>query len=102
MASRAAPVRTCIGCRRLAPPAELVRVVRSVDGTLAVGRTLAGRGAWLCAGSLACVEQARSRGAFGRALRDPVDEAALDTLTAELSLGAAATLSCRRDRPRED
>ena len=73
-----------------------------LDGTLAVGRTLPGRGAWLCAGSLACVEQARSRGAFGRALRGPVDEAALDTLTAELSLGAPATLSCRRDRPRED
>ncbi|MCB9372061.1 MAG: YlxR family protein [Microthrixaceae bacterium] len=95
-------MRTCIGCRRATTPAELVRVVRRVDGTLAVGRTLAGRGAWLCAGSVACVEQARSRGAFGRALRGPVSEAALDTLTAELLPGAAASLSCRRERPRED
>lgn len=102
MVSPPAPVRTCIGCRRRASPVELVRVVRSFDGTLAVGRTLAGRGAWLCAGSVGCLEQARSRGAFGRALRGPVDEAALDTLTAELSPGVAATLSCRRERPRED
>ncbi len=94
-------MRTCIGCRRATTTVGLVRVVRRVDGTLAVGRTLAGRGAWLCAGSVACVEQARSRGAFGRALRGPVSETALDTLSTELRTSVAPR-SCRRDRPREN
>lgn len=74
----ARPRRTCIGCRRVADPAELVRVARRPDGMLAVGRTEPGRGAWLCAGSgpgaspkvsAACFEAAVRRRAFGRALR---------------------------------
>jgi hypothetical protein len=37
---------------------------------LAVGRSLPGRGAWLCKGSVGCAERAARRGAFPRALRD--------------------------------
>jgi hypothetical protein len=36
-------------------------------------RTLPGRGAWLCADSPACLEQALKRRALGRALRASVD-----------------------------
>ncbi|MGE3619692.1 MAG: YlxR family protein [Acidimicrobiia bacterium] len=68
-------MRTCVGCRRRASPDELVRVVRAPDGTLRVGRTLPGRGAWLCAGSVSCRERAARRGAMARALRGPVDPA---------------------------
>lgn len=62
----------------MADPAELVRVARRPDGTLAVGHTERGRGAWLYAGpgsgvapkaSAACFEAAIRRRAFGRALR---------------------------------
>ena len=63
------PERTCIGCRRKTAPGGLVRVVRRPDGALAVGRTEPGRGAWLCAGSVACFDAAERRRAFGRALR---------------------------------
>ncbi len=66
------PERTCIGCRRKTAPAGLVRVVRRPDGSLAVGRTEPGRGAWLCAGSGACFDAAVRRRAFGRALRSDV------------------------------
>jgi radical SAM superfamily enzyme YgiQ (UPF0313 family) len=34
---------------------ELVRLVRRPDGTVEISRTLPGRGAWLCAGSSACL-----------------------------------------------
>jgi predicted RNA-binding protein YlxR (DUF448 family) len=78
-------IRTCIGCRRLAPPDELVRVVRTADGGLALGRTLPGRGAWLCARSAACVEAAAKKGAFGRALRGRVTDAAMEALRTELA-----------------
>ena len=66
------PERTCIGCRRKTAPAGLVRVARRSDGALAVGRTEPGRGAWLCAGSVACFDAAVQRRAFGRALRAEV------------------------------
>ncbi len=60
--------RTCIGCRRVAEPAELVRIARRPDGSIAVGRAEPGRGAWLCPG-VACFETAVRRRALGRALR---------------------------------
>ena len=69
--NRQAPIRTCVGCRARRPQPELVRVARLPDGALAVGRTLPGRGAWLCAGSVPCLEAALKRKAFARALRAP-------------------------------
>ena len=66
------PTRTCVGCRRVATQEELIRVVRRADGTLQAGRTLPGRGAWLCAGSPACLQRAARRGALSRALRASV------------------------------
>ena len=48
---------------------ELVRVARSGEASLGLSRTLPGRGAWLCAGSLRCFELAVRRNALSRALR---------------------------------
>jgi predicted RNA-binding protein YlxR (DUF448 family) len=59
-------------------------VVRTGDGQLALGRALAGRGAWLCANNLACVDAAAKRDAFGRALRAPVAATAVDSLRTTL------------------
>ncbi|MBA8796277.1 putative RNA-binding protein YlxR (DUF448 family) [Friedmanniella endophytica] len=65
------PVRTCVGCRRRAAQAELVRVV-AVDGRLVLDRRrrLPGRGAYLHADAR-CAATAVQRRAFGRALRVP-------------------------------
>jgi predicted RNA-binding protein YlxR (DUF448 family) len=73
----APPQRTCVGCRRKAGQDELVRVVRRSDGTLRAGRTLPGRGAWLCAESPSCLQRAARRGALSRALRAPVSSEAV-------------------------
>jgi len=54
------------------------------DGTLAVGRSLPGRGAWLCAGSVACLELAARRKAFARALRTDVSQTAVAGLRTTL------------------
>jgi len=62
------------------PQGELVRYVRTADGMLAEGRTLRGRGAWLCRGSAACVEAAVRRKAFGRALRGDIRPESIDRL----------------------
>ena len=69
---RRTPERTCIGCRARTGPAGLARIARRPDGTLGLGRTEPGRGAWLCAGSPACFEAAVRRRAFNRALRREV------------------------------
>ena len=60
-----------------------MRVVRLDDGSLAVGRTLAGRGAWLCRGSTECLGQARRRKAFDRAFRRSVADGAVERLEQE-------------------
>lgn len=69
------PVRTCIGCRRRAAVADLVRTVAvsTPDGAAVLvdprGR-LPGRGAWLHPDP-ECLAAARRRNAFRRALRVP-------------------------------
>jgi len=72
----------------------MVRVVRLAEGTLAVDRRGAGRGAWLCSGSLACLDDAVRRKAFERAFRAPIDAGAAKRLRDELGVpwGAPQTM----------
>jgi predicted RNA-binding protein YlxR (DUF448 family) len=71
-----------VGCGRVAPKSELMRLVAvREDGEAAAlvmpdpRATMPGRGAYLCAGERpgepdrACLERATRRGAIGRALR---------------------------------
>ncbi len=69
----------------------MVRVVRLGDGSLAPGRTLPGRGAWLCRGSVTCVDSAQKRRAFDRALRGPVAAGAVDGLRKALEGASGRT-----------
>ncbi|HEX6490284.1 MAG TPA: YlxR family protein [Gaiellaceae bacterium] len=64
-------MRTCAGCGRKAPQAELIRFVARADGALSPGRALPGRGAYTCR-RLACFERARASRAFNRTLRRSV------------------------------
>ncbi|MGH9303914.1 MAG: YlxR family protein [Acidimicrobiales bacterium] len=78
------PFRTCVGCRRVAPSSELVRVVASEEGRLALRRAGHGRGAWLCGGSPECLVVALRRHAFDRALRRQIVPEAGKELAARL------------------
>jgi predicted RNA-binding protein YlxR (DUF448 family) len=62
----AGPIRSCAGCGRRAPQAELLRFA-AVDGSLTPGRSLSGRGVYTCM-RLACFERALARRAFARVL----------------------------------
>ena len=64
------PIRTCAGCGVRAPQSELVRFA-AVDGRLASGRALPGRGAYTCR-RLACFERAVTKRRFNRVLRRTV------------------------------
>jgi predicted RNA-binding protein YlxR (DUF448 family) len=63
------PVRTCVGCRARADRSSLLRVVARIP-VVVVDETavLPGRGAWVHP-RIECVDTARTRKAFGRALR---------------------------------
>jgi predicted RNA-binding protein YlxR (DUF448 family) len=56
------PLRTCISCRETKSKRELLRVVRTPDGHVAIDATgkKSGRGAYLCA-RLSCWEQAMKK-----------------------------------------
>ena len=79
-----ATLRTCIGCRARRDPSDLTRIVREADGSLRIGRTLPGRGAWLCRASAECLELAARQGGFARAFRSPVRSVQVDALRVAL------------------
>ena len=79
----AAPLRTCIGCRRQRPQSQLVRCVVGPQGAT-VSRTAAGRGAWLC--STTCFHTASRRKAFDRAWKHSVHPDALQPLEEALRI----------------
>ena len=78
---RKVPQRLCVACRQTSGKRELIRVVRTPEGTVEVDLTgrKAGRGAYLCP-VRACWEQAISRNMLDRALKtnlSPEDRARL-------------------------
>ena len=64
------PIRTCAGCGRKAPQAELVRFV-SRNGSLEPADKAPGRGVYTCR-RLACFERAQAMRAFNRTLKTSV------------------------------
>lgn len=63
-------VRTCAGCGRKAPQAELIRFVAQ-NGVLTPGRDASGRGVYTCK-RLGCFERAEVSRAFSRTLKTNV------------------------------
>ncbi len=64
------PTRTCAGCGRKAPQAELLRFVAR-SGELTVSAKGPGRGVYTCR-RLACFERATAHRSFNRTLRATV------------------------------
>ena len=87
------PLRCCIACRQKLPKRELVRIVRTPEGTIEIdpkGKR-AGRGAYLCH-QQQCWEQALQPRRLAQALQYPVsaeDVAALKALAAAVIDSAA-------------
>ena len=79
------PLRQCLGCREMKPKAELVRVVRSPEGTVSVdlrGKA-PGRGAYVCR-SADCLKKALRSKAVGRALGVEIPPEIYDALAAQM------------------
>ena len=82
----AEPLRMCAGCREHIAKKELIRVVKTPEGTLlldAVGKA-SGRGAYICR-KMQCLEKVRKSRALERALGVAIPPEAYDTLAARLN-----------------
>lgn len=84
------PQRQCVGCREMKDKKELLRVVRTPEGSILLdGRGKAsGRGAYVCP-DIACLKKARKSKALERALETPIPEEVYDALEAQMEGGEA-------------
>ena len=86
MGEKHIPMRQCLGCREMKPKQELLRVVRTAEGSAvldAKGR-ISGRGAYLCCGQ--CLEKATKSRALERALGITVLQDVYEKMRAELEV----------------
>ena len=81
-------MRQCLGCREMREKKELLRVVRTPGGTVALDfrGKLPGRGAYVCR-SAECLEKAVRTRALERALGQKIPEELYDTLRSQLEAG---------------
>ena len=82
------PIRQCIGCRTQKPKKELIRVVRSPEGSVSLdfrGKS-PGRGAYLCRDE-ACLRKAVKTRSLERSLSVPIPEDVISRLLAEMEAG---------------
>ena len=82
----AEPLRMCAGCRERAPKKQLIRVVRTPDGSLLLDarEKAPGRGAYICR-KAECLKKARKSRALERALNIAIPPEAYDALEAALN-----------------
>ncbi len=78
---RKVPMRQCVGCREMKPKKELIRVVRSPEGTVSLDLKgkLPGRGAYVCPDP-ECLKRARKSRALERAFSAPLPDEVWQTL----------------------
>ncbi|MEG1891774.1 MAG: YlxR family protein [Clostridia bacterium] len=69
MKPRKIPMRMCVGCREMKPKKELLRAVRTPDGTVSLDTTgkKPGRGAYCCYNA-ECLRRALKQGQLDRQL----------------------------------
>ena len=85
MKTRKIPMRMCVGCREMKEKKELIRVVRSPEGTVFLDPTgkKSGRGAYVCRRG-ECLRKAIRQRQLERQLQQPLTEEVCLALNAEL------------------
>ena len=79
------PMRQCMGCRERKPKKELLRVVRTTDGSAALDFSgkLNGRGSYVCPDP-ACLKKAMKSRALERELEIPIPQEIYDRMLREM------------------
>ncbi|OHW62801.1 hypothetical protein EUAN_05850 [Andreesenia angusta] len=85
MKTKKIPLRRCVGCNESKPKKELVRIVKSKEGEIAVDLTgkANGRGAYICRDS-ECLKKAMKSKRVERALETQIPDEVYDRLLEEI------------------
>ncbi|MBQ8696450.1 MAG: YlxR family protein [Clostridia bacterium] len=85
MQAKKIPLRKCLGCNEQKPKRELVRIVRTPDGSIVLDSTgkQAGRGAYICPDP-ACLRKAQKGKRIEKSLETPVSEELFESLALTL------------------
>lgn len=80
--------RMCVGCRQMKNKSDLIRLVRTPEGSFIADRTgkANGRGAYLCKNT-DCLQMAIKNRGFQRSFKGAVPEEALSLLESEINGG---------------
>ena len=83
------PMRQCMGCRERKAKKELIRVVRTTEGSVCLdfGGKLNGRGAYICP-DIQCLKKAQKAKSLERSLEVPIPDQVYERLEKEME-GAA-------------
>jgi len=83
---RKVPLRKCLGCNEMKPKKELIRIVRSPEGTVDIDKAgkAPGRGCYICP-SLQCLEAAIKAKRVENALEAPVNADVFNKLRVQLT-----------------
>jgi len=84
------PLRQCVGCGEMKGKKEMMRVLRTEDGSICLDTTgkKNGRGAYVCK-SASCLSRARKNKGLERSFKMSIPESVYDTLEREFeNLGA--------------
>ena len=81
------PERQCMGCNEKKPKKELIRIVKTPEGSVELDFTgkKAGRGAYICRNA-ACLKKIRKSGRISKIFEVAVSDEVLSALEEELSL----------------
>ena len=88
MQQRKVPMRQCVGCREMKPKRELIRVVRSPEGEIALdfkGKAN-GRGAYVCPDA-ACLQKAIKGRALEKAFSMQIPAEIYEKLKQQMEAG---------------
>ncbi|SHI69041.1 RNase P modulator RnpM [Propionispora hippei] len=81
MQKKKIPQRMCVGCQEMKSKKELLRIVRTPDGSIVLDATgkKAGRGAYICP-SEECFTKAMKQKRIEKALNQPIEAAVYEAL----------------------
>ena len=93
---RKIPMRMCVGCREMKPKKELLRVVRSPEGSVSLDPTgkKPGRGAYCCYNA-DCLKRALKQGQLDRQLEVKLTDEVNQSLTDTMNRLIKETTPCR-------
>ncbi len=85
MTNKKIPMRQCIGCSEMKAKKEMIRVIKTAEGTISLDATgrMNGRGAYICPSS-ECLQKAVKSKGLERSFKMPIPKDVYELLAKEM------------------